>query len=232
MMMNLRPRVMDPRRRDEISEALQVAVGQTLDASVPLVYLSNWYPPGLRECTLGAHSKGLVGMTRYYPTLEPKVVVDFEPAPPDRWWHDEKAQFCQEHGIVYFAIGLHDRLTVEQFVDRYKDARMRLDRAHVETLEDKALADVSFVETALMREDIATALNAKALALATEMRDPNGRVYGGAIKLRNIRVQKQQLVDYYRKKLRHGMDPDECYRELTDTAERRSDGQVPASAAG
>lgn len=79
-------------------------------------YIQNFYPPGLKERTVGPWSRDLVSVSRFYKWLTPPVVIDFEPSPYDaKFWLDEKRQWCSEHGIVYVPVMLTERLTGEQF---------------------------------------------------------------------------------------------------------------------
>ena len=225
--MTLRPRVMDPRKRDDISEVLHAATRpQHGETPVP-VYVLNWYPDGLRDVTLGAHSRKLVGVTRYYPTLDPKVVVDFEPAPPDKWFFEEKLKFFTERGIVYLGIALRDQLTDEQFVTRYKDARHLLDRSKSATHEALVLRDAAFVEGALAEPELALALDRAAVAMASAECGRDGRPLVGKARLNRIATRKRELVARFRERLKHGtLDPVDCRRELENETQRRADGQV------
>jgi len=237
--LQLNARELHPRRKDDLTEALTTAALNLKEGDHrPMVgYYLNYVPPGLREVTLGQHSRLWVNVSRMYPTLDPVVVVDFEPAPPDPWWHDEKAKFFTEQNILYLPIALTDRLTLDQFTSRYKEAKRLLDRSRHDMLEDQALADGTIpprsgfsagdsVEEWFLTPEVVQAFNNRALALADAMRDSRGYVYGGAIRLRHIRNHKADLVRYYRDEMRHGMDREQCYRELTDPTARRADGQI------
>lgn len=227
--MLLKPRIMDPKRRDDISEALLAICGpQNGGPQATPAYMVNWYPEGLRERTLGPHSKKLTGVSRYYPTLSPKVVVDFEPAHPDKWYHDEKVQFFAERNILYIAITLQDRLTEEEFTARYKDRKQALDRFRADGLEQAALDGATLVEHTLADETVSLLIDKLATQRAKAVRDRFGRPLGGAALQQRLKAHKQAIVAEYRKKLRHGMDAGGCARELTSEIERPDDGQAAA----
>ena len=99
--------------RDEISEALG-----------DVRYAQNWYPPGLKQSTVGPHSFDMVSVSRHYFLLKPAVIVDFEPSPLDaKMWLDEKRKWCFEQGIMYIPIMLGERLSGEQFKARVEEER-------------------------------------------------------------------------------------------------------------
>ena len=228
--MDLRERVLDPSRKDEISEVLDTLVLRTEGATTypgPPVYMMNYYPPGLRERTLGPHSNNLVGVSRYYPTVVPKVVVDFEPQKPEKWWFEEKVRFFFELGILYFPIHLYERLTAEQFGARYRDLKHALDRQNTDASEEAALSAATWVETVLAEPEVLQLVDRCAQVRADDDRDPMGRTYGGAVRLRKLEQHKRDIVDAYRNRLRHGdLDREQCTRELANEIARRTDGQV------
>jgi len=142
-------------------------------------FYMRYYPKGLREICLGEHSKDLVGVSRFYPMLEPlpdgepkkvPVVVDFEPTPGSGpMFLEEKRKFFMEQGIVYVPVFLTETLTKEQFAEKLEQEKQALIRGYREELEDQSLASVEipmFSDETLMAEVDALALErVKALGL-------------------------------------------------------------------
>jgi len=217
-MMQLKRRVMDPKERDDIDLALtyeERPEGGKPHMVTP-AYLFNYYPPGLKERTIGANARGLVGVTRYYPMLTPKVVIDFEPAPGVNFWEDEKRRYFTEKRIVYFPIHLGDRMKIEEFKERLKAATELMYRVQAEGLENSALkaAEVG-VEDWLLRPDLMALVDARAMReVDEESKAQNKRLYGAA---RTIVIghRKRALLQELRDGLKNGriVDPFECYRE-------------------
>lgn len=204
--MLLKRRVMDPRQQDDISEALAVthpAVdGAPAWREVP-AYLHNWYPAGLRERTVGPHSRELVGITRFYPTLKPKVAVDFEPAPPELFYEDEKRRFCAEQHVVYIPIYIGDRLTVAEFKARYDAAKDMADRRWSSLLEDRALAEVT-VEQWMQTPELLAAIDAECLRLCAVEEETSGKCYRGVARKAVLGRIKRDLLDELRRKMKNG----------------------------
>lgn len=220
--MMLKPRVMDTRQKDEISEALAYDVKNDAGQEYRVVpaYLYNWYPPGLKERTVGPNSRLLIPMTRYYPTMDPPVVVDFEPAPPDPWYLEEKRRFCLEKKIVYVAIGIHEKMNEDGFKERVKAAQDAMEEGHTEIREDRALASIT-VEDWLQSPELTATLNAESLRRLADEQKVSGKFYRGVSKEHVLRRIKQQLVDELRSGLKNGsiVDPLERYRQPAATAE-------------
>ena len=244
--MHLRQRVMDPHRKDDITEALLKATGMVkegVETPPQPGYAVPWYPPGLRDRTLGPHSKQLVPITRYYPTLNPPVAIDFEPAPPDKWFHDEKLKLCCERGIVYIPLALNDKLTEEQFIVRYKDARHLLDRSEAVQKEvatqEQALEKMSYTDPLVYveqqlesNEQLRFACQRLGIERAEIERDRLDRPFGGAILRRKIGQHTATVYEQVRRRLKNGVAPAECIRELTDESQRLADGQVHSPVPG
>ncbi|HET9562689.1 MAG TPA: hypothetical protein VFP01_11315 [Propionibacteriaceae bacterium] len=239
--LTLRHRVMDPKRQDDITDALMKATGMIKEGEptpTPPAYLVPWYPDGLRNRTLGPHSRKLVPITRYYPTLDPKVAVDFEPAPPEKWFHDEKLKFLCERHILYFPIALQDKLTEEQFISRYKDAKHLLERAQAD-LKEMATQQAAFPKDPLQwREQqlvdplLQQAIQRLAILRAEADRGSDGRALGGAALRVRIGKHTAKLQEYCRGQFHNGLDAGKCAQLLADETQRLSDGQVHPSVAG
>jgi len=109
----IRERSMGYRASDEISAVLGCDT-----------HAVNYYFEDLRLRVLGPHSPHRVGVSRFYLTLKPQVIVDFEPDPRDgKFYLEEKRKFFLEKGIVYVAVFLHERLTPEDFKARVEQER-------------------------------------------------------------------------------------------------------------
>jgi hypothetical protein len=240
--MMLRHRVMDPKRQDDITDALMKATGMVKEgapAPTPPAYLVPWYPDGLRERTLGPNSLKLVPVTRYYPTLSPKVAVDFEPALPEKWYHDEKLKFLCERNILYFPIALSDKLTEEAFISRYKDAKHLLERSQSD-LKETAEQQAAFPTDPLIWHEqqltdplLQQAIQRLAVLRAEADRGSDGRALGGAALRVRIGKHTAKLQEYCRGQLKHGsMDARKCAQLLADETQRLSDGQIHSSVAG
>lgn len=240
--LTLRHRVMDPKRQDDITDALMKATGMIKEGQ-PLptapAYLVPWYPDGLRDATLGPHSRKLVPITRYYPTLSPKVAVDFEPALPEKWFHDEKLKFLCERNILYFPITLQDKLTEEQFISRYKDAKHLLERAQAD-LKEMAEQQAAFPKDPLIWQEqqltdplLQQAIQRLAILRAEADRGRDDRpLLGAALRVR-IGKHTAKLQEYCRGQLKDGhMDAGKCAHLLADETQRLSDGQIHSSVAG
>lgn len=241
-LMHLRARVMDPSRKDDISEALHKASPMEKNPYNPKerhrrdslpVYLVNHYEDGLREITLGPQARELVGVSRYYRMMDPPVVVDFEPEPPEKWFFEEKQRLFTERGILYLGIALTDRLTDEEFIERYRTALIGFERAQEDLRADRALAEATAeahadvdVEDVLMTPEFDVLLTRLAHLQAAADRDKINRPLRGFARTRRAATYKITLVDQYRGKLRAGMGTERCHRELTEAIERQGEGQV------
>lgn len=115
-------------KKDEINEVLGTGI-----------YASRYYWRTLRDQILGVHSGDLVGVSRYYLTLKPTVVVDFEPVPPEKFYVEEKRRFFLKKGIVYIPIFLGQRLSKEQFEALSKQEHEILVRGFREAIQDSTL---------------------------------------------------------------------------------------------
>lgn len=110
-------------------------------------FAQNYYPSGLKEVTVGAHSLDMVSVSRYYFLATPKVIVDFEPSPLDgKMWQDEKRQWCYAHGVAYVPVLLSERLTKELFKQRVEQELHFLKTGAKVMSEAKALALVTVEE--------------------------------------------------------------------------------------
>jgi hypothetical protein len=106
-------------------------------------YAMRYFFKDLSVALLGAHSKDHVTVSRYYMTLDPKIVVDFEPDPREQpFYVDEKGKYFLEHRIVYVPIYLIDRLSAEQFEERVKAAKAYTARGVWEQKIDESLSEV------------------------------------------------------------------------------------------
>lgn len=229
--MQLLRRVMDPKQRDEISEALKYTVQPELDGAgkpigtayeVTPSYLSNYYPDGLKAVTIGLQSRQLVGVTRYYPTMTPKVVVDFEPSPPELFWEEEKRQFFIEKGIVYLPIRLGETMDEEGFKERLGAATRLMEHYHVLDREQQALKEPERgVEDWLAQSDLMALLDARAIREVDAERDAQKKKLFGSARLIVIKNRKRKLLTELREGLKSGriVDPYDGYREPAPTAE-------------
>lgn len=232
--MQLKRRVMDPRAKDEISDALAFEEKTDPDANgvrssytVVPGYIYNHYPKGLRERCLGPHTKDLVGVTRFYPRCDPKVVIDFEPPHPDPWFREEKLQFFLEQGIAYVPIYLNDTLTTEAFKERVEAARRMARSGHQESMELKALAKAAREELQPGVEDwlndpaLMASLDAEAGALLAKEFEARGRPWFGVAKTRRLQTIKTQLIQKLREDLKRGrlVDPFDRHRQPASTAQ-------------
>lgn len=222
--MLLKHRVMDPKMRDDISECLAYMQEPEQEGGHPYrvvpAYLHNYYPAGLKERTVGKNSRTLVGVTRFYPTLKPKVIVDFEPAPPELWWDEEKRKYCIENGIIYVPIWLGDRMNEEEFKARVAAARQTLDSALSVLNENRALASIT-IEEWIANPELMQAMDRHALKLLADQEAEEGKCYRGVAKRAVLRKIKQQLVNELRGGLKNGsiVDPLDRYREPAQAAQ-------------
>jgi hypothetical protein len=108
-------------------------------------FAERYYPRGLTEVTIGAHSKVPVGFSRFYLLMKPPVAVDYEPhrlADVPHMYCEQKRKWCHEHGIVYVPIFLGERLTNEEFAERVRIERQALERGQPAMNENRALRGV------------------------------------------------------------------------------------------
>jgi hypothetical protein len=103
------------------------------------IYAQRWYTKELRDQLLGRHSGDLIGVSRFYLTLKPQVIVDFEPTPPDKFYLEEKRKFFMGKGIVYVPVMLKEKLSKEQFQRRVDDEKLILIRGYRESLQDTTI---------------------------------------------------------------------------------------------
>lgn len=227
--MQLKQRVMDPRQRDDISEALaymeQPRDGEGNPSGEPYrvvpSYFHNYYPKGLKEQTVGENSRQHVGVTRFYPTLKPRVVVDFEPAPPEKFWEDEKRRLFVAEGIVYVPIHLGDRMDEAGFKERVAAATTLMQETQTYLHENAALKEPELsVEGWLCQPELMALLDARALREVEDEIKAGKRLFGVA-KHYAIRTRKEALLRDLRDGLRSNriVDPYECYREPASTPE-------------
>jgi len=183
-------------------------------------YYQRYYPKGLRERCLGPGTKDLVGVSRFYPMLEPMtdpqtgdvlyedekktkprmrtpVVVDFEPSPNEsKMFLEEKRKFFMEpeNRAIYIPVYLGEMLTKEEFEQRFKDEEQNLIRGYREELEDSAMASVEipmFSDATIIAEVEALALE-RVTALGLR----------GAAKLKRMAREKEIIL---KERLAHGM---------------------------
>jgi hypothetical protein len=221
--MQLKRRVMDPRARDDISEALAFNIPTDPDAQgqrghyrfVPQ-YIYNYYPTGLRERVYGPHSRELVGVTRYYPRCSPPVAIDFEPPHPDPWFREEKLQFFLEQGIAYVPITLRDQLTAEAFVERVEAAKRLAVVAKTEAAELKSLASVGQdIESWLQDPGLTADIDKEVLEVLQRENEARGKPLTGGARTRHLAHVKTRIIMQLREDLKRGrlMDPFQRHRQ-------------------
>lgn len=222
--MILKRRVMDPRQKDEMSEAL--AYDQPTDDGgtywfVPQ-YIYNYYPNGLRERCVGPHSRNLIGVTRYYPRAQPPVVIDFEPPPPEPWYREEKLQFFLEQGIAYVPILLRDQLSTEAFMERVDAAKRMALAGKVESQELAVLASVGKdVETWLQDPALVSSIDAEVLEVLQHETEARGKPIFGIARLRRLATIKTLLIQKLREDMKRGrvVDPFQRHRQPAAAAQ-------------
>ncbi len=225
--MQLKRRVMDPRAKDEISEALAFDMQTDPDAQgrrgtyrfVPQ-YIYTYYPKGLRERCFSTHSRELVGVTRFYPRTTPPLVIDFEPPYPEPWFRDEKLQFFLEQGIAYVAITLKDQLSTEAFIERVEAAKRMAQAAKNEAAELQTLASVD-TEGWLQDPALIQSIDAEAVEVLQRETEARGRPIFGVARLRRLASIKTQLIKTLREDMKRGrvVDPLRRHREPAPTAQ-------------
>lgn len=177
--------------REKVSRGAIDEIGNILGSPY---YWYRYYFKELKIRCLGVHSPELVGVTRYYQSLDPRVVVDFAPTHPEKMFVEEKRKFFMEQGILYVPIFRNELLTKEQFAQRVKEERETLARGYREALEDQSLLVDGDIE---MFSDAQSLAQINALALA-EVKTMKLR---GAAKDKHLRVIKERLL----KEMREGI---------------------------
>ncbi len=232
--MMLKERVMDPRMTDEISEALAYTetprdgAGNLAGTPYRVVpsYVFHWYPEKLKERTVGPHSRDIVGMSRFYPMLTPKVVVDFEPAPPAKFFEQEKRRFCIEQRIVYIPIYLLDRMNEDQFKERYTAEREAMEAGIREVADDKALKEHT-VEGWMLDERLMQLIDRHVLQLVQKDERENGKRYFGISRAHVLRRYKNELLNEVRAGLRTGpLFPDKQIHDPLDYMQKKVDAHA------
>ncbi len=103
----------------------------------------NWSSPALTAAVANGDVRVLahgVTVSRHYLFVQPPVIVDFERPPHDAKMHVEaKRKWCHEHDIVYVPIFLREKLTEQQFRDRYAEERQALASARTILRDDATL---------------------------------------------------------------------------------------------
>lgn len=227
--MQLKRRVMDPRAKDDISEVLAFEQASDPDAPggpttfrVVPHYIYNYYPKGLRERCVGPHSRDLIGVTRYYPRLDPPVVIDFEPAPPDPWYRDEKLQFFSEQGIAYVPLTLRDALSEDAFMERVEAARRLAITVKRESLDLATLSGVGKdVESWMQDPALVASIDAEVLDVLEAETAARGRPLFGAVRLRRLAAIKTRIIKQLREDMKRGrvVDPLRRHREPASAAQ-------------
>lgn len=227
--MQLKRRVMDPRLKDEISEALAFDVptdnrdgqGNIIKYRFVPQYVFNHYPKGLRERIYGPHSRELVGVTRFYPRSEPPIVIDFEPAYPDPWFREQKLQFFLEQGIAYVPITLKDALTVEAFQERVEAAKRMAIAGRQEAAELQALAGVTDVEEWLQKPDVVASIDKETLEVLKQENEKRGKPITGVARTQRLATIKTAIIQHLREDMRRGrvVDPLKRHPEPASAAQ-------------
>lgn len=237
--MMLKERVMDPRSKDDISEALAYmehpkdGTGHPTGPSFRVVpsYVFHWYPDKLKERTVGPHSRDIVGMSRFYPTLDPKVVVDFEPAPPDKFFEQEKRRFCMEQRIVYIPIYLLDRMNEAQFKERYTAEREAMEAGIRELNDDKALAQHT-VEGWMLEPQLMVLIDRHVLQLVEKDERENQKRYYGISRAHVLRRYKNELLNEVRSRLRIAPGADGAIRDPIAYLQKKVDAHAVVDPVG
>jgi hypothetical protein len=151
-------------------------------------YYQNHYDRRLRDLVLGVHSTDLVRVSRYYPMLEPKVVVDFEPPKPDKMYCEEKRKYFMEKGVVYIPIFLNQTFTKDQFAELVEQEKKFLAQGYREVLEDQALVSKGDHSPILDDPKILAEIDAQALKIVSDMG------LRGAAKLKRLKREKERLL--------------------------------------
>lgn len=224
--MLLKPRVMDHRAKDEISEALAVTValperpGATY-RDVPS-YIYHYAPTDLRDRCLGPHAKQLVRVSRFYPKLTPPVVVDFEPPPPEKWFVDEKRAYFGERGIAYVPIALRDKYDEDGFKAYVESCREVAVLAAREHRQQRALkAAQKDVEEWLQDPELMKLVDDEAVEVLRKELAERPRGINGNAKHKFLTRVKKEILLKIRKDLKHGrlVDPLDRYRQPAHAAE-------------
>jgi len=232
MTMQLKRRVMDPRLKDEISEALAFNLPtETFDGQgrpvmyrfVPQ-YVVNYYAKGLRERIYGPHSRELVGVTRFYPRCQPPVIIDFEPPHPDPWFREQKLQFFLEQGIAYVPITLKDVLTTEAFLERVEAARRMASAGRQEAAELQAMAGVGRgrdVEEWLQTPEVIASIDTETLEVLRRETEASGKLLFGVARVNRLATIKTRIIQKLREDMRCGriVDPLDRHHEPASAAQ-------------
>jgi hypothetical protein len=170
-------------------------------------YLTPYYDKALRDAILGPHARDLVPVTRYYPSLKPPVVVDFEPQ-HDKFFVDQKRHHFMVLGVVYIPVFLGERLTKEQFAERVKREReitkvgnrQLADDLLLETVEVDHLFEDPDLHAAIKREALVRLEKLEKLTLKNKFY-PKFRGFARTKKLEKLVAE---VTDEFREQVRHG----------------------------
>lgn len=170
-------------------------------------YAQNYYFTGLRDAVLSKHSTDLIPVSRFYMTVTPQVVVDFEPNPLEgqKFYCEEKRKFCWAHQIVYVPVFLNEILTKEQFAARVESEQKGCAEGHDQAGQDAALQQISDPRGFLSDPTTQTWIDEQVHQAIKRMKADGRHLYGMA--LRHVQANEKKrivfglLEDYRRGKL-------------------------------
>ncbi len=165
----------------------------------------HWHAYFLKDLSrevYGPFIKKHVIVSRFYQTLKPPVVVDFEPHPRQgKFFLEEKRQYFAARGIVYVPIYLADRLTRAQFAERVKECRAQL-AAGARVIAKAPIDDVA-LEAFLVSSDVQAYVVAETQR-RVDVRVAQTKAVHGAALQKLIAKTRTVLLDEIREKARKG----------------------------
>jgi len=183
-------------------------------------YLAPWYPEDLRIAIHGNLVKDPVRISRYYMAVSPQVAVDFEPDPRDeRFYIDEKRQWCLAKGIVYVPVYLADDLSLDQFVERLK-AETEVTKAGLKAYQKRKAAEAAAkTHTFLQDPEIVRWVDQEAARRVDQISRELNKVWRGMAKVWKIRAERTVILRELQERYPDGRVGVECRAQVSpDTA--------------
>lgn len=165
-------------------------------------YLTPYYDKALRDLVLGPHSPELVAVTRFYPTLTPQVVVDFEPQ-DGKFYVEAKRRYFTPKGVVYIPVFLGERLTKEQFAERAKREYELTQLGKMQAGDDFAMQIVN-VDHLFDDPDLQRAIKTETIRRFGLLEKVRMRKFIGATRAKVMQRLTAEVSDEFREKVQHG----------------------------
>ncbi len=165
----------------------------------------NWSWDDLTELCLGPHTPGRVTVSRFYMLRQPRLVVDFEPAPTSRqkMFVDQKRRWAHKIGYVYVPIFLREQLTVEQLQHRIEMETTAMVASRDEAKEVAAVTYIpkgSVARPEFEDPEVREYIEQECLARVTS-EEAVGRKYRGKARYDRLRYHRKIVEEEVRRRI-------------------------------